>query len=462
MKRISEKKVAAVLFTDIEGYSLVSNQNQERGLEMARIHREVIQFCVAIYGGDCINFYGDGSLSLFSNANEAVSCAIQMQRRFRMAGGIPVRIGIHAGEVLCDAGSVYGDTINIASRIQNIAPKGGILVSREVYERTDMPGSFRMVGIGSENLKNIPHPIGLYYVDHPDVTIPAKGEVHRRAVAKSEVQPKFRTGVVYLITLIAAAFTAMAAIFIDTKQQTSLPPEYDAKLTVWPFYNLTGNPDDSVIGSIAANRIMNCIRELPGTDVVNYTFPGSPGRGQAIQPEENRHLSMITHAENLILGKYFREGDSIVFKAELINLVTKRYIHIWAPQKSHFTDPMEGLRKLENAIVRFWMSKYEQSRRTQDIKSNDAFFRISAIREDEGFFAPGYFDHWIRRDLIFPGVGFPVTKGHENRRLDAPIPALNLLIFQKPPPKRADVWLQQPNVRTAVLAFKAAKTVHKT
>ena len=109
------RKLAAVMFTDIAGYTSMVQSDEASALEKVNTHREVLDACTSSHGGQIISFYGDGSLSTYSSAIDAVNCAIQMQADY-IKMGVPVRVGIHLGDIVYKQESVFGDGVNIASR----------------------------------------------------------------------------------------------------------------------------------------------------------------------------------------------------------------------------------------------------------------------------------------------------------------------------------------------------------
>jgi adenylate cyclase len=134
-----QRKLAAIMFTDIVGYSALSQRDDRLALELLEEHREILRKIFPKFNGTEIKTIGDGFLVEFNSALEAAQCAIEIQRTLAKrnpdtpAGRqIQVRIGIHIGDVLHRGGDVYGDGVNIASRIEPLAGAGGICISMDV------------------------------------------------------------------------------------------------------------------------------------------------------------------------------------------------------------------------------------------------------------------------------------------------------------------------------------------
>ncbi len=130
----AERRLAAIMFTDIVGYTALMGASEETGLRVRARHREVIQPLVELYRGEWIEETGDESLSSFQSAVDAVNCALAVQEQLRDDPELRVRIGIHLGETLFDSGRLYGDGVNVASRIRPLAEPGGTCISAPVWD----------------------------------------------------------------------------------------------------------------------------------------------------------------------------------------------------------------------------------------------------------------------------------------------------------------------------------------
>src|SRR5687767_8462330 len=121
------RQLAAIMFTDIEGYTAAMQQDEQKALLLKNRHRQVIQLRHQEYNGRIIQYYGDGTVSIFNSAVEAVQCALEMQREFCTGTKVPVRIGLHIGDIIFDEDQIFGDGVNLASRIESLAIAGCVL-----------------------------------------------------------------------------------------------------------------------------------------------------------------------------------------------------------------------------------------------------------------------------------------------------------------------------------------------
>jgi len=158
------RQLAAIMFTDIVGYTALMGNNEQRAFELLRKNREIQKPVVEEFGGRWIKELGDGVMISFSAVSNAVYAAIKIQEACDRAGEFQLRIGIHLGEVVFENDDIFGDAVNIASRLQAIAPPGGIFVSesvqRDISNKQDIKSEFVRV----ENLKNVKDPIQVYKI----------------------------------------------------------------------------------------------------------------------------------------------------------------------------------------------------------------------------------------------------------------------------------------------------------
>ena len=157
-------QLAAILFADIVNYTAMMQEDENTALEKITRFRHVIDIIVEELEGKIIQYYGDGCLVLFNSATDAVEFAKLLQTDFNEEPKVPVRIGIHMGDVLLRDGNVFGDVVNIASRIQALSPPGGIYVSEMVYRNIANKKGMDSVFIKEEFLKNVKTPVRIYEV----------------------------------------------------------------------------------------------------------------------------------------------------------------------------------------------------------------------------------------------------------------------------------------------------------
>ena len=158
------RKLAAIMFTDIVGYSAMMSKDEKQAMEVLEKNREIHKSAIIKFNGEYIKEIGDGTLSIFQSSFDAVSCALEIQKACCKESSLMVRIGIHIGDIIVKENDVFGDGVNIASKIEATGEPGGIFISERVYEDIKNKTDFKTELIGIKNLKNISHPVKIYSV----------------------------------------------------------------------------------------------------------------------------------------------------------------------------------------------------------------------------------------------------------------------------------------------------------
>lgn len=168
-----ERRLAAIMFTDMVGFTALAQQDESRALELLEEHRTLVRAALPRHRGREVKTIGDAFLLEFSSALDATACAIEVQRavrkrnHIRRRDPIQLRIGIHVGDLVSVSGDIFGDAVNIASRIEPLAEPGGICVSQQVYDQVWNKVPVSMVEMAKCRLKNVSAPIGVYRVSVP-------------------------------------------------------------------------------------------------------------------------------------------------------------------------------------------------------------------------------------------------------------------------------------------------------
>lgn len=158
------RKLAAIMFTDIAGYTALAAHDEEKALELIETQREILQPIVAEFNGEWLKEIGDGLLLSFPSSKQAVNCAIKIQQTVKEIEDLNLRIGIHQGDILEKGGDVFGDDVNIASRIEPFAAIGGVAITRKVEEDISSSPEFSTKYIGQPKLKGVRQVVKVYCI----------------------------------------------------------------------------------------------------------------------------------------------------------------------------------------------------------------------------------------------------------------------------------------------------------
>src|ERR1039457_5953735 len=166
------RQLAAILFTDIVGSTAVMQQDEQAALLMNKRYVAVLKQSVESHGGEILNDYGDGSLCTFSSATQAVRCAMQIQQKLQNEPKVPLRIGLHVGEIFFEDGKVFGDGVNIASRVQSLGVANSILFSSEINSQIKNQQEFKSVTVGKFEFKNVDEPMEVFALSKEGLIVP--------------------------------------------------------------------------------------------------------------------------------------------------------------------------------------------------------------------------------------------------------------------------------------------------
>ena len=199
------RRLAAIMFSDIVGYTAMMGEDELRALEILRQSRKIQKTSVEKYGGTWLKEMGDGVLAQFDSGLDAVQCALEIQKQASDQLDAKIRIGLHLGDVTIEEGDVFGDGVNIASRIQSIADPGGIYVSEAIINAVRGVRDIYYENIGMVDLKNVSDPVNTYFLRKDYLPRPDPEKI-RSLTHKAGRARLFTTAIVVLIILTTAAF----------------------------------------------------------------------------------------------------------------------------------------------------------------------------------------------------------------------------------------------------------------
>ena len=160
----TDRQLVSIMFTDIVGYTSMMGANESRALKALDLNRRIQKPIILKYRGKWLKEMGDGTLSIFFTASDAVLCAIEIIEAVRKDGDYSLRIGIHVGEIVFSSNDIFGDGVNVASRIMGEADTGGICISEAVFQNIKNKENIRTKPLGEIALKNVTEPMRLYRI----------------------------------------------------------------------------------------------------------------------------------------------------------------------------------------------------------------------------------------------------------------------------------------------------------
>ncbi len=299
---VGERSLAAIMFTDIVGYTRLSQANEPLTLDLLEEHRRLLRPLFPAHGGTEVKTMGDAFLVEFRSTLEAVLCAVEIQARLRERNlaapphrRLELRIGIHVGDVLHVQGDVQGDAVNVASRIEPLAEAGGVCVSQQVYDSVRNKPDLKFEKMGEVELKNVEFPLGVY-----KVMMPWKE---------------------------------------DQKDAGPAPRE---RLAVLPFVNMSPDPNDEYFADGLTEELISKLSEVGSLKVIARTSVMNYKRKEKKVSEIGRELSV----GSVIEGSVRKSGNKIRVAVQLIDAKSEE--HLWA---SNYDNQLDDIFAIQSDIA---------------------------------------------------------------------------------------------------------------
>src|SRR3989454_227298 len=322
-----QRKLAAIMFTDMVGYSALAQRDDKLALELLEEHRELLREIFPRFNGTEIKTIGDGFLVEFNSALEAAQCAIEIQRALSKRNHdvpverrIEVRIGVHIGDVVHRGGDVYGDGVNIASRIEALAGAGGICVSMDVERQIRNVLDARFERLAPTELKNISVPMDLFRIVLP-------WERNARLTdgrQKHDVRQQRSIPIGWVVAAVLLLVVIGAGVFVLQRQKTKVAPGQSEttastipakSIAVLPFDNQNRDPDTDYLSDGIPESIINSLSQLPNLKVMSrnsvFHYKGKDMDAQAVAKE--------LKVQAVLTGRMTQRGDGLSISVELIN-----------------------------------------------------------------------------------------------------------------------------------------------
>ena len=164
------RKLAAIVFTDIVGYTKLASDNQSKASSLLKTQRDLFQPIVSKFNGSWIKEVGDGLILTFETVTDAVNCCIKLQETSKQTDNLDLRIGIHQGEIIIEENDIIGDDVNVASRIEPFSASGGIAISNKVHDAIVRESEFTTKYLGKPKLKGVGQEVKVYCITSHDIS----------------------------------------------------------------------------------------------------------------------------------------------------------------------------------------------------------------------------------------------------------------------------------------------------
>jgi adenylate cyclase len=369
-----ERKLAAILSTDVQGYSRLMGADEVATIHTLTAYRTLMASLIQQHRGRVVDAPGDNLLAEFPSVVEAVQCAVAIQRDLRVRNAaLPLhrrmefRIGINLGDVITDGERIYGDGVNIAARLEGLAEAGGLCISGTVYDQIKTKLALGYEDLGPQAVKNIAEPVRVYRVQlEPGVAIPAVREQDEKAVGEAgrPLPPQggaarrvwagsWRKGALALVGLLLllgggvavwqrAVRPSAPARVVPAAQAPTLAVPETPSIVVLPFVNLSSDPEQEYFSDGLTEDLTSRLSKLAGLVVISrnsaFTY-----KGKAVKVQE---VSKELGVRYVVEGSVRKAGDQVRITAQLIDATTDR--HLWAER---YDRPLTDIFALQDAIV---------------------------------------------------------------------------------------------------------------
>lgn len=295
-----ERRLTAILYADVCGYSRLMGKNEEATVQTLSAHRGLIRGLIEQHHGRLVDSAGDSILAEFPSVVNALECAIEAQTTLKAENAnlsaerrMDFRIGVNLGDVVVDGDRIYGNGINVAARLEGLAKPGGINISATVHEHVRNKLALRYEDLGDQAAKNIAEPVRVFRVLTDGGPPPAK---KTQGIGRNYV----RRGVFSLAGLATIAAVVVlvehlslqpphTAASIPPAASQALPLPDKPSIAVLPFTNESGDHEQDYFSDGITDDLITDLSRLPGLFVIaresSFTYKGKPTKLQDVSKE---------------------------------------------------------------------------------------------------------------------------------------------------------------------------------
>ena len=341
------RKIAAILVSDVVGYSRLAGADEDRTLARLRgLRGDLIDPAIAAHRGRVVKRTGDGSIIEFRSVVEAVRCAIEIQNGLieRNAGvpeerRIEFRIGIHLGDVVEEGdGDLMGDGVNIAARVEGVAKPGGICLSEDAYRHVKSRLDLQVSDLGPIQLKNIAEPVRVYALDMGK-------RAEAQSVTSASPPPARKKALSAPLVVAAASLCVIAAISVWLFQNLHRSAPADPghlSMVVLPFANLSGDPNQDYFADGITENLTTDLSRIRKSFVI-APRTALTYRGKSVDAKE---VGKELGVRYVVEGSVQRDQNRVRVNAQLVDAASGA--HLWAER---FEEDVADLFKLQDQVV---------------------------------------------------------------------------------------------------------------
>jgi len=401
----TQRKLAAVMFTDIVGYTALMSKDEQKALSVLQKNRDIQKPLVKKFNGEFLKEMGDGTLLCFQSVFDAVQCAQEIQQSVSDDPDLNLRIGIHLGDIVFKEGDIFGDGVNVASRIEQLADTGGISISDQVYNAIRNKPGIKAVFVGEKILKNIDHPVKVYSVIGDGLPLETNKQYQKVSETRNQNNRKIVLAVILVIFITLMALFFLFKSYIGSPKSPitdidNIPSKIS--IAVLPFVDMSPNKDQEYFCEGMAEEIINALSHITDLRVVARTSAFSfKGKDMDI-----REIGKKLNVEVILEGSVRKSGDNLRVTAQLINI--EDGYHLWSEKYERKLEDVFAIQdEISLAIVENLKVKLLSDEKNELLK------RYTENKEAYNLFLKGRY-YWNRRSE----VGFSKAFGFFERAIE--------------------------------------------
>jgi adenylate cyclase len=331
-----ERRLVAIMFTDIVGYTAMMEKDEHVAVDTIERHRQVLEKYTKIHQGEILQYYGDGSLSIFPSAIEAVECAIKVQKELT-DHRLPLRIGIHLGDVKIKGDAIFGDGVNVASRIQALGIAGSIIISDTIFHLIRNQSDIKTVSLGSFNLKNVDEPKFIFALDDVFLSVPKPAELPKR-----DITSRKKTNWIAVLAIAIIVILSGYIIIHYFQKGAASTILADKSIAVLPFENLSNDPEQVYFSDGITEDIINHLAKISALKVKSRTTTEQYKNPGKTIPVIGHELGV----SYILEGSVRKINNTVRIVAQLIDV--KNDVHVWTET---FDREITGIFEIQSEIA---------------------------------------------------------------------------------------------------------------
>ncbi|MBK9108922.1 MAG: adenylate/guanylate cyclase domain-containing protein [Saprospiraceae bacterium] len=338
------RQLAAILFSDISGFTAVMEINEEKAMQMLAKNREIHKQVVTHFGGTLIKEIGDGMLCRFDTITQSLDAALELQKKVKEHQGLHLGIGIHAGEIIYKEKDIFGDAVNLASRIQSLSKAGSILVTDKIYQEITNKKQYQIKLLGSFHFKNVQNPTLVYAITNEGIYVPLKKEISGKLKTPTSAYQKIVLSIAITAAIIYFSWFQFFPKSINiTSEITEIPIVY-----VSTFENKSTDSSLNYFGYMARDWMNQGFIETGKISVIK-----EDAYQKSTKPIHHIPASANTHIKGIIYE--FSENEYMI-TVEVVDVITDQIKY--AIKSSHFTkkDFNKTLEDLSQQLLGYFLS----------------------------------------------------------------------------------------------------------